>query len=448
MATNQFDHLLELIFSFYGLLGIVSGLLVVIVAKRSRPVAWLLFSLYCFAASLSKYADQWILEPPSLVFPLQQLREIGRPLTIILLGLLLILGQQTPSSWRQVLIPRPVYYLMVVQGVIFYKTLYYGDVVFALQAALTFGAVVLMVRNGPSRWLQDEDNFHMGVLSLAMVGIIFTVACTYQGIFNMQAMIVVQGRFNGTAGNAIHASVLLSAIVPCLIFLIEHCKKWNCVKIAYISILFIMTYFLFLTGSRTGFIMAITSVFLFYRNRGSMLLRFVIIAGLAFAVIITNISPEAVSSLSPLSDRYMSGENTRQGVWSGMWNSFVENPFFGYPLSEKGGRLAFGESSWLGIASATGLPGLIPLVMMGWECLKMMLQLHKLSDRKPKYFLHASTIIAGLSSLLIGSFGEAIFLGTLTFPVITLLLYVSLGKFLLDLDKTQRDEMISVDCQI
>jgi hypothetical protein len=447
MPPNQLEKLFEIIFSYYGLIGILLVFFVLNSAKRFRPVAWLIFSLYCYAASLGKYIDELILESPPLVFPLEQLRDAGRPLTIILLILLLFMSQQTTNGWRQKFVPRPIYYLIVLQGVIFYKTLLYGNTEFACQSAITFGGVVLMVRCGPSRWLQDEYDFYWGVLSLAAVGIIFSIACTYQGIFNMQAMTYVQGRFMGTTGNPIHASVLLSATVPCLIFLIESCKQWNWVKISGIISLFIVGYFLFLTGSRTGFIMSVASIFLFYRNRVGMLVRFGLIIGLVFALILSNTSSEVVSSFSPLTERYTSGENTRETAWLGMWNNFMANPFFGLPFYKNQDRLNFGESSWLAVASATGIVGLIPALMMGWECLKMMLQLHRLSYGKPQYFLHTSTVIAGLSCLLAGSFGEAFLLGNLSFPIMALLMYLSLGKYLLDVNERQWNSMINDDQQ-
>ncbi|WP_375471069.1 O-antigen ligase family protein [uncultured Nostoc sp.] len=294
-----------------------------------------------------------------------------------------------------------------------------------------------MVKLGPSKWLQDDNNFHLGVWSLAMVGVMFSIACTYQGAFNMYAMTFNQGRFLGTTGNPIHASILLSVTIPSLIFLIESRRRWDWVKFLWIAFLFVNAYFLFLTGSRTGMIMCITSILLFYRNRVGMLLRFGLIIGLILAIILSFIHPNSgTTDYTLLTDRFVSGGNTREGVWQNMWNGFINNPLFGRPLD--GDRLGFGESSWLATADTTGLLGLIPLIMMGLGCLQMMLQLHKLGVKKPEQFLHTSTIIAGLSSILIGSLGEPFLLGNLSFPVMSLMIYLSLGKYLLDVDEVQK----------
>ncbi|MBE8986214.1 O-antigen ligase family protein [Nostoc sp. LEGE 12450] len=440
MTSDPISKLLDLIFSPYGILAIVIGLFILGKARRSRRLAWLLFSFCCYATSLGKFQDQWITEPPPLVFPLQQVRDMGRPLAIILLASLIILGMQTQNGWRRRIIPQPVYYLIAFQVAVFFKILVYGDIVFALLALITFGAIVLMFKLGPSRWLQDEYNFHLGVWSLAMVGVIFAIACAYQGRFNMYAMTFVQGRFLGTTANAQHAAALLAGTIPCFMFIIESRKKWDWIKAFWIVILLVIVYFLFLTASRTGAMMGISSILFFYRNRAGSLLRLGLVLGVLSGVIFSFISPDTITHNTPASNRFISGGNTREGAWAGMWSGFMSSPIFGSPL--QGGRLVFGENSWLAAGDTTGLMGFIPIVLMGVGCLKMMFELHKLSNKKSTYFLHSSTVIAGLAGLLVGSFSEAILLGNLSFPVFSLLMYLSLGKYLLDLDNIQNKYLL------
>ncbi|MDZ8079513.1 MAG: O-antigen ligase domain-containing protein [Nostoc sp. DcaGUA01] len=435
MNSDPISKLLALIFSPYSIFGIVIAVFILEKARHSRRLAWLLFGICCYATSLGKFQDQWITEPPPLVFPLQQLRDMGRPLTIVLLGLLIVLGMQTHNGWRRIIIPQPVYYLIAFQVAVFFKILVYGDVAFALLALITFGAIVLMFKLGPSRWLQDEYNFRLGVWSLAMTGVIFAIVCAYQGRFDMYAMTFVQGRFLGTTGSSQHAAALLAGTIPCFMFLIESHTKWDWIKAFWIAILLVVAYFLFLTASRTGAIMGISSILFFYRNRAGSLLRLGLFVGVLLGVIFWFISPDKITQSTPASNRFISGGNTREGAWAGMWEGFMSNPIFGSPL--EGGRLVFGENSWLAAGDTTGLIGFIPIVMMGLGCLKMMFELHKLSNTKSIYFLHSSTVIAGLVGLLAGSFSEAILLGNLSFPVFSLLMYLSLGKYLLDLDRMQ-----------
>jgi O-antigen ligase len=437
MTSNFINQLIDLIFNPYTLLGIgmTIGLIVLQKARQSRQLAWLLFSFCCYTASLGKFQNEWITEPPPLVFPLQQLRDMGRPITIVILVLLLLLGMQTKNGWRRVLIPQPIYYLIMFQAVIFFKTLLYGDMVFALIAAMTFGAVVLMFKLGPSCWLQDEYNFQLCIWSLAMSSVIFVLACTYQGIFNMQAM-MLQGRFLGTADNPQQTAILLATTVPCFMFLIKSNKKWGLVKAFWIATLFLAIYFLFLTGSRTGVIAALASILCFYGTRLTELLRIGTFTGVALGIFLSFMNQGLVTSYALLTNRYTLGENTREATWTFMWNSFIDNPLFGVSL--EGGRLGFGESSWLAAASTTGLLGFIPLVMMALSCLKMILRLIQLSNRRPIYLLQCTTIIAGLVSILTASFSEAILLGNLTFSVMAFLIYLSLGKYLLDVNSEIR----------
>ncbi|MBW4612824.1 MAG: O-antigen ligase domain-containing protein [Desmonostoc vinosum HA7617-LM4] len=439
MSVNFVDQLLNLIFSPYGFLAIAIGLVLLQQAQRSRRLAWLIFSFCCYAASLGKYQDQWILEPPALVVPLQQIRDAGRPLTIILLALLILLGIQTANGWRRILLPQPTKYLIAVQIVIFFKTLFFADANFAFLGLITFGALALMLKLGPSRWLQDERNFHLGVWALAMTGVIFAIACSYQGVFNLNAMKVAQGRFLGTTGSSQHAAVLLAGTIPCLIFCVERYQKWDWKKIFWIASLLIVGYFLFITNSRTGAIMGITAVLSFYRQRSGKLIRLGLFIALLYFIVSSFTSPDVVTSETAEPNRYLSNQNTREGAWSGMWAMFVSNPLFGAP--PQGDRLLYGESTWLAAGATLGLIGFIPTLLLGFGCLKMILQLHSLSIKKPAYFIHSSVAIAGLSCLLSGSFTEAIFLGNLSFPVIALLLYLSLGKYLLDVDHMQNEYM-------
>lgn len=439
MESDYINQLLNLIVSPYGLIGVVAGLAVVDQARKSRRLAWLLFSLCCFAASLAKFKDEWTPEPPPLVFPLEQLRDVGRPLTILLLVLLLVLAFQTRNSWRRWLTPSPVRFLIVVQFIIFLKTLAYGSISFALLAALSFAAVVLMIRLGPSRWLQDEQNFHLATWSIALVGVIFIIANAYQAIININAITFLHGWFSGTTGNPHHSAVLLVATVPCFIFLIESCKQWNWRKALWIIGLGCVMVALFFTASRTGILMSGVSFLFFYRHRVGGLLRLGLIGSIALAIILPLLNQDAGLGISntTATDKFLSGDNTRAEVWSALWRAFINNPFFGAPL--EGDRLGYGESSWLAAGATLGIVGLLPLMLFGLDCLRMIGKLIQTAKKQPRYALHCNTVIAGVTALLTGSFSEAFLLGNLTFSLMALLMYLSMGSCLLEVDAiTQR----------
>ena len=437
MNKSFIDQLIAFLATPFGLIGVTIGLLMLIKASRDRPTGWLLFSLCCFAASLGTFKSKFVLTP-RLVFPLEQLRLYGRPLAIVLLIILVILAIQTSGNWRKSIIPKAIEYLMFVQFLIFAKTIMYGSQEFAIISAVTFGGIIFMLQRGPGRWLQNDENFYLAVRSIAIVALIFVVANGYQYLLNSQAIRIVQGRFMGTTGNPQAAGLVLAATIPCLMFMIQSLPRWNFVKSGWLLVLVVVLYFLLLTGSRTGLLMGVASILLFYRNNGGAWVKIGFFLLILAALIMPFLQPETFSASSTgidasVSDRFSSTKNTREDIWNGMWNAFSNNILFGEPL--QGDRVGYGESSWLGAAAALGLLGLIPMVLMGWESVRLMWRLNQLSNRNSYYFFQSSTVIAGLGSTLVGSIFEASLLGNITFSVLAFLLYLIMGAYLLEVDK-------------
>jgi hypothetical protein len=436
--TSFINQLFGFIATPFGLIGIAIGVLLLIKAQTDRPTGWLLFSICCFAASLDTFRSRWYPTPP-LVFPLQQLRSFGRPLALVILVFLIVAALQTQNNWRRWILPPAVKYLMAVQLAIFAKTLLYGNQEFAWLSALTFGGVIFMLRMGPGRWLKDDRNFMLAVRSIAIAGAIFIVINAYQFALNRTAVTFVGSRFLGTTGNPQTAGLLLASIVPCLMFSIQRARAWSAAKYWWVSILIGTLFFLLLTGSRTGFLMTAVSLLLFYRKNGGDWIRVGLGLGVLAALIGTFVQPDTLASSagidSTLSDRFTSTSNSREGVWNGMINGFLNNIVFGAPL--EGGRLGYGENTWLAVASNLGLIGLIPMIMVGWESLKMMWQLNQLSSRDEYYVSTSSVIIAGVGSILVGACLEASLVGNITFSVLVFLAYLVMGGYLLEVDRVR-----------
>ena len=441
MNKTFIDQLFNFIATPFGMIGITIGVLMVIKGSRDRPTSWLLFSICCFAASLNTFGDRLTKVPPALIFPLQQIRAYGRPLAIVLLILLISIALQTQNNWRQRILPKAIDYLIFVQFIIFAKTLLYGDQEFALLSAITFGGVIYMLKMGPGRWMIDDEGFHLAVKSIAVAGLIFVIANSFQFIINRQAITFVHGRFLGTTGNPQHAGVLLAATIPCLMFLIQKLPRWNFAKFLWVATLVITLYFLLLTGSRTGLIMGAISILLFYRNNGGAWFKIILFLAVFAALIVPFLGTDSLGSSSTgidttVSDRFTSTNNSRAGIWDGMWNAFMDNILFGVPLTY-GSRLGYGENSWLSIGAAVGLVGFIPMMMMGWESVKMIWQLIQLGNRNLYYFFQSSVVVAGLGSMLIGSIFEAYLLGNITFSLLAFLTYLLMGGYLIEVDRVR-----------
>ena len=429
------NKLLDFVATPSGLIFIGIVLFMIIQANQKRPrLGWFLVAIFGFSASLGKFANEFIKEPPALVFPLQQIRELGRPLTIILLVLLIFIAFKSQNIWRQKIIPQPFIYLILVQSVIFFKILVYGNVGFGFLSAATFGGLVLMVIMGPSRWLQNEENFQLGVWAIAMVGVIFGVANGYQALIDTYAITFVHGWFLGTTGNPHHAAILITATIPAFLFLFLHNEKHSPMKWIWAGFLLLAIFGLFMTASRTGTISTVVSLLIFFRSRGGKLLQIVLIFAVIAAFVLPSLSPTDIDTpglLSPSASKLSDLDtSTRASVWGGYWGQFLKYPLFGAPFV--GDRLRFGESSWLGVLGSMGLVGAIPMFMFGWSSLQMIFKLDHLSKIRPDYYLKYSFVMSGLLSLLVGGISEAYLLGNLTFSLLAVFLYLVLGNYLIE----------------
>jgi hypothetical protein len=439
MKKTFLDQLIAFLSTPYGIIGVAIGVLMVIQATRSRPTGWLLFSLCCFAASLNQFQDQWTKVAPPLVFPIQQIRTVGRPLAIVLLISLVFLALTTKNSWRHDIFPKSIKYLIAVQGAILFKTLLYGNIEFALLSTVTFGGIIFMLKQGPGQWLEDDENFHYAARSIGVVGLIFVAVNGYQFSINRYPITFIHNRFLGTTGNPQHAAVLLAATIPALMYLFQTISKWNVAKFLWLGVLLLVMYFLLLTGSRTGLLMGGLSILLFYRNNGGAWVRLIIAMAVMGALVLPFLESDTITSSSGIdssvSARFSSIDNTRGGVWNALWKAFMDNPVFGAPLY--GDRMGYGENSWLSAGANLGLIGFIPMMMMGWESLKLIWQLNLLSQRQPYYFFQCSAVVAGLGSLLVGSVFEAFLLGNITFSLLAFMTYLLMGAYLIEVDRAR-----------
>lgn len=429
MTSTLLNSLLQILLTPYALIGV--GLIPLILTNRSKFLPWIIFSLCCFTASLGKFELPFYGAPP-LAFPLEQIRALGRPLTIVLLSLLALLTLKAPSQGEQTDVPKPISYLAIVQGIIFIKTALQGDWMFAMLNAVTLSAVFFVTVKGFALWLHEEKDLYLAVWSLALSGLLFIVVNSFQAVQNLYPLMYVSGRFLGTTNNPNMAALVLSSSIPCFLFFIEDKGTKSWLKFLWLLVLIVAMVFLFLTGSRTGIILAFVAILIFYRQRVWFLIRLCLVIGITL-LLLQSLLPQNSVNLTivqpdTLWDRYLMGGNTRTQVWFSLWNDFIDNPIFGKPFQSD--RLSLGESSWLTVAATLGIIGLIPMLLFGVEYLKILLQLYRLSFQKTKYSLIFNLVFSALFSLLVGSFVEAFLLGTLTFPLFTLLLHISLGHYL------------------
>ena len=436
------NQLISFLVTPLGLLLTAGGVVVAMLAKPSRPrLRWLIFSTCGFAASLSTFdPDRIVGGVPPLVFPLEFLRAMGRPITLVLVLLLLLnLLITRQANWRHRCFPTPIKFLMVVQAMIVVKILSSGNITFALLTTVTYSAIVTLIALGPSRWLQSERDILLSIWSIAMVGVIFALVNLYQAAIDTYPLTFLHGWFLGTTGNPHHAAVLIVSVLPSILFFCHHRDKnrWNqwlwlgCLGLAVIG--------LAATASRTGMTMAIAAVLAFYWRQSSRLVRLVLIGTIVVLVGVSIIEivgfdVNLTGVFSTSINKIEAGQDTRSEVFRNYWNNFLAYPLFGMPLT--GERLLFRESSWLGVAGSLGLMGLVPMAFFGLSTIQMIYRLHRMMSVYPSTILLCSTVTSGLVALLIGGITEAYLLGNLSFAVLALFLYLAMGSFLLEVSST------------
>lgn len=419
-------------------LGLIGAYFVLTTKPAQRRWHWLLFALCVYASSLSEFRDQFVEDAPDLAFPLEQIRALGRPLTAVLVLMLLGIALRTKKGWRHKDMTKPLQLLVCIQAVLLLKISLEGSIVFAAASLVLYGAVITMLVRGPGRWLQEDRDFQWCIQAMVLVGGIFIATALYQASIDLAPMTFVHGLFMGTSGNPQHAGTLLATMVPCLFFLLFNPdqKLWQ--RGAWLTLLAAILYALVLTGSRTAVLSVVVATAVFFGQRLQRLQTLVLVGlvGAAFVFATTDASFAVSAFDTVIPGKLASLENTRAQVWQAQWNSFLTYPLFGSPLS--GARLGYGENSWLAIAASTGIIGLVPAFFFGYQSFRFMAKLRRLGSHNTRYRLHCDTITAGISALLVGSVAEAYLLAILAFPLFALCIYLLLGQYLIEADRYER----------
>jgi len=197
--------------------------------------------------------------------------------------------------------------------------------------------------------------------------------------------------------------------------------------------------FLIWTGSRTGFIMALVGVGLFFRAKLGRMLAAVMIVGI-FSLLAWHIFGESVES----ADRLLSTQDTRSAVWRALGQEFSENMAIGV-LHED---IDIRENSYLSTAARVGLLGLIPLLLAVALTASAMFKLYRVRPTLGEHAMIADLVIAGLGSLGVGAFAEGFLLGVLTHQIFMVFIYLAILAFLLDVARQNQPASVAEDLDL
>lgn len=418
---------------------IIGGILAVLVtiytwqaAIREPIIRWSLLALLMYTASLGIYHDESGIPAPPLIPPFQLLRAYGRPISGLLLAFLLtiiIAIAKQPRKW----FPPELNFLLFIQFLAFFKTSTQGDPIIGLSTFAVFIAVLYSFTYGISNWLEKTEDVNWIFYTIGGAVGIFILVCSIQSFFNFYPLFFK--RFLGTTGNPQHAAVLLASGLP-VIYLFYNLIPQK-LKFPFWILLALALYFLFSTRSRTGFLIAIIGLLFMYKNEIFERLIPLSIAGIFVMIVYISgliyVGGSVENFFSEDTNTYINQQsargNTREKVWNAQIKSFTHYPIFGKPL--RGRKVGYGENSWLAVGAAFGIIGVIPMLFFGLLVIRKIIILDRIRNFHPKLKRHCSAVAGGLSGLLIGAIGEAYLLGTLTFPLMCLILYLVAGEILL-----------------
>jgi O-antigen ligase len=124
----------------------------------------------------------------------------------------------------------------------------------------------------------------------------------------------------------------------------------------------------------------------------------------------------------------MSLENSRTRPWTNLWNTFLAEPLLGTGSLGTG----LGENSYLSVAAAFGMLGLIPLAMLLVFIFKDLWRLWRVRRSLGEHGLLADLMTAMTVTFLFSFIFEAYLIGTVTAFVFTLYIVFGVTAFLLD----------------
>ena len=282
----------------------------------------------------------------------------GREITILILAFVVVMP--VTYKFAPTKLPTFAQAFFCSQIVIALKISFGGSFAFGISSIIIAGLVFTLFSQINRRWIQNEVDIDYAIVAVAAAVGMFIIVNAVQYTLDPNALIVANGRFNGTTGNPQHAATFLGIGIPALFYVVL--TKRVFLGIAAAGVIAIGFIFLVWTNSRTGILISGVAIFLLLRRSGP------VAKGSVVAVIAAGLYMIITRDIS----EYGRGD-TRTAVWSAMWRQFQENLLTGVAVS--GDRLGFGENSWLAMGAAAGLIGFIPLLIGGSILLRIALNL-------------------------------------------------------------------------
>lgn len=426
--TKQLQYTVQTLGSPVGAVAIMVWIGLLLALFISPKMKWVILVLMMWFAAMSFYVEQF--NVVRLSFPLDQVQNQGRNGTTAFLAALLLPAIAAPRGWRFRPLAIPLLLLFVFEMVLSMRIMMAGVMSRGALSVFIYGMMFIVLGWGASKWMQDWNSARSLVRCVGAAAGVYIVGVCYQLAANRGA-IVRGSRLMGTSGNAQLAALLFSLAVPATAYVVARAGEKVWVRVLFGWILGMEILFLLWTGSRTGTLIALIGILLMFWSRIGRLLAVSMLVGVVIFLSL-QIYEESTLSIAGMMQR----GDTRSHVWRDMLNAFISSPLMG--IME--GQYGVGENSYLSVAANLGLFGLLPLAAFVLATGAMMYKLFRVRSVLVEDKLFIDMVIGGAGSLLIGAFFEGYLLGTLTFPVFALYIYLALGAFALDAADVARYE--------
>lgn len=421
-STGQLEYAMHMLGTAPGV--IVAALCVMLFffsfMERGR---WLVISLLLYISMFESALKDL---GNGLIPPFDQIRYVAQPLTMLLLGFLLVPALFVAARRKGSGLFNPVTYFWLVEFIYGLHLAMSADLTRGTLAIVVYTIILIALGFGLPRWLRDMDDLYAAIRCIAWAGVLFAVSTTIQLLINRSAAIS-NDRLYAITANPQHAAVMLAVCLVPACFLLSSARENLPMRFMWGAATGLFVVLLVWTGSRTGVLAALVGLGLAFRRRIGMLLGAgVIVVCFVFAFL------AAFQTAGGNAARLVSILDTRSETWGHLLADFQAEPLFGKVTSRDWGA---GESSYLTIAARTGSIGLAALVIFLWSLAATLRRVGRMRAalESPDDRNLIDLAVAGLASLLTAAFFEGLLVGTLTFMLLSFYFYLGLIRFLNDL---------------
>jgi hypothetical protein len=418
-TSGQLDYFFYVVSTPSGAALALLGIVGVVAMLSSRHALTLLTASALFCLTTMLHAKSF--ESNVLIGPLQSLRNVSRPLSVVLLGAAAVAALAVPAGTRFRAAGWAATCFYAFQMLYFLEYLAFIDFAKGLLAIVSISLIYFVCARTFGYRMQTISDVRGVISLLARVGTAYAAVNLAQILVSPGAS-TAGGRLIGISGNAQQMGTLCGLFILSNTFVFQDRSASRVAKLAGLATAGLLGLMLLWTGSRANILMTVIGVLMIYRLQVGRLLTFGVAAG-AIVFILTLTFSESTSPLA----RFQDAGNTRLGVWTWAFENFAESPIFGVlPL----GTDSAVESSYISALANTGLLGLGILLVAMAGLVGQCVSAWRLRAIQPEFAPLCDYFIGTTAALVVVNAFEGFATGILTFPLMAMYLHFAVGTFI------------------